>query len=175
MSTPLRVVLDTNVVLSALVFGGGLAGRMRVGWQQGGFVPLASTATVQELVRVLAYPKFRLSKQQQDELLADYLPYTQTVRIGQPPPSVPECRDPLDVQFMHLAVAGKAKVLVSGDRDLLALADVFEKTCGCPIANLDTFLRRYTLPLEQYTAERVREFDAAESKLAAVRPKSPKK
>ena len=54
MSAPLRVVLDTNVVLSALVFGGGLAGRLRVGWQQGVFVPLASTATAQELMRVLA-------------------------------------------------------------------------------------------------------------------------
>ena len=59
MSAPLRVVLDTNIVLSALVFGGGAAGRLRVAWQQGAVLPLASTATVQELVRVLAYPKFR--------------------------------------------------------------------------------------------------------------------
>lgn len=143
MSIPVRVVLDTNVVLSALVFGGGTAGRTRLGWQQGVFVPLASTATVTELVRVLAYPKFRLSKLEQDELLADYLPYTQAVRIPQPPPTVPECRDPLDVPFMQLAVAGKAKVLVSGDRDLLALAGVFEKTCGCPILSLDAFARTF--------------------------------
>ena len=71
------MVLDTNVVLSALVFGGGQAGRLRLAWQQGAFVPLVSTATAQELVRVLAYPKFRLSKSDQDELLADYLPYAQ--------------------------------------------------------------------------------------------------
>ncbi len=44
---------------------------------------------------------------------------------------------------MHLAVAGKAKVLVSGDRDLLALADVFETTCGCPIVSLDAFVRTF--------------------------------
>src|SRR5450830_1485593 len=112
MSAPLRVVLDTNVVLSALVFGGGTAGRLHLGWQQGVFVPLASTATVQELMRVLAYPKFRLSKLEQDELLADYLPHTQAVRIPEPPPPVPKCRDLLDVPFMHLAVAGKTKVLV---------------------------------------------------------------
>lgn len=143
MSIPVRVVLDTNVVLSALVFGGGTAGRLRLGWQQGVFVALASTATVKELVRVLAYPNFRLSKLEQDELLADYLPHTQAVRIPQPPPTVPECRDPLDAPFMHLAVAGKAKVLVSGDRDLLALADVFEKTCGCPILSLDAFARTF--------------------------------
>ena len=42
MSAPLRVVLDTNIVLSALVFGGGAAGRLRVAWQQGALLPLAS-------------------------------------------------------------------------------------------------------------------------------------
>jgi len=90
MTSPMRVVLDTNVVLSALVFGGGTAGRLRLSWQQGVFVPLASTATAQELVRVLAYPKFRLSKLEQGELLADYLPHTQVVRMvssaREPPP-----------------------------------------------------------------------------------------
>ena len=168
MSVPLRVVLDTNVVLSALVFGAGMAGRLRIGWQQGVFVPLVSTATVQELIRVLAYPKFHLSRLEQDELLADYLPHTQAVRIPQPRPTVPECRDPMDVPFMYLAVAGKAKVLVSGDRDLLALADVFEKTSGCLIVNLDSFLRVYSLPSEGYTLARIKEFDDAEAKLARL-------
>lgn len=141
MTSPMRVVLDTNVVLSALIFGGGQSGRLRLGWQQGAFVPLASTASVQELVRVLAYPKFRLSKSDQDELLADYLPYAQTVRIPQPPPTVPECRDPLDVPFMHLAVAGKAHALVSGDKDLLVLSDAFKQASGCLIVTIDTFLK----------------------------------
>ncbi len=168
MSAPLRVVLDTNVVLSALVFGAGTAGRLRRGWQQGVFALLVSTATVQELIRVLAYPKFRLSKLEQDELLADYLPHAQAVRIPVPPPNVPKCRDPLDVPFMHLAVAGKAKVLVSGDRDLQALADVFEKASGCLIVNLDSFLRVYSMPSEEYTLARIKEFDGAEAKLARL-------
>lgn len=143
MSAPVRVVLDTNVVLSALVFGGGAAGRVRRAWQQGSLLPLASTATVQELVRVLAYPKFRLSQADQDELLADYLPYTETVRIPQPPPQVPACRDALDAPFMHLAVAGKAHVLVSGDKDLLAIDAEFERASGCPILTLDAFSQAY--------------------------------
>lgn len=168
MSAPSRVVLDTNVVLSALVFGAGTAGRLRVGWQQGGFVPLVSTAIVQELIRVLAYPKFRLSRLEQDELLADYLPHTEAVRIPEPPPTVPECRDSLDVPFLHLAVAGKANVLVSGDRDLLALADGFENSSGCLIVNLDSFVRVYSLPPEEYTLARIKEFDDAQAKLAAV-------
>jgi putative PIN family toxin of toxin-antitoxin system len=143
MSAAVRVVLDTNVVLSALVFRGGAAGQVRQAWQRGQLLPLASTATVQELVRVLAYPKFRLSPVEQDELLADYLPYAETVRIPQPPPRVPNCRDVLDLPFMHLAVAGKAQVLVSGDLDLLAIAAEFERASSCPIMALDVFCQTY--------------------------------
>ena len=143
MSTAVRVVLDTNVVLSALVFRGGAAGQVRLAWQRGLVLPLASTPTVQELVRVLAYPKFRLSQAEQDELLADYMPYAQNVRIPQPPPMVHDCRDVLDLPFMHLAVAGNAQVLVSGDRDLLAIAAEFEQASSCPIMALDVFCQSY--------------------------------
>jgi putative PIN family toxin of toxin-antitoxin system len=142
MSTPLRVVLDTNVVLSALVFGGGKAGQLRAAWQQGRFVPLASAATVQELMRVLAYPKFRLTAPEQKELLADYVPFVETVRVPHPPPLVPPCRDSFDLPFLHLAVAGHADVLVSGDRDLLDVAAVFAQQGGCPICELSDFLVR---------------------------------
>lgn len=117
-----RVVLDTNAVVSALVFAGGPAARLRRAWQSGALLPLVGNATVQELMRVLAYPKFRLDAQAQQELLADYLPWTEVVRVPSPPPRVPECRDPNDLPFLHLAVAGRADALVTGDADLLALA-----------------------------------------------------
>jgi putative PIN family toxin of toxin-antitoxin system len=119
---PARVVLDTNVVLSALVFVKGPTARLRTAWQRGDIVPLASTATVQELVRVLAYPKFRLDAAARQELLADYLPCARVVSIAQPPPAVPACRDAFDLPFLQLAVAGSADALVTGDADLLALA-----------------------------------------------------
>lgn len=143
MSAAVRVVLGTNVVLSALVFRGGAAGQVRQAWQRGVVLPLASTATVQELVRVLAYAKFRLSHAERDELLADYLPYAETVRIPQPPPVVPDCRDVLDLPLMHLAVAGKAQVLVSVDRDLLNIAAEFERASSCPIMALDVFCQSF--------------------------------
>ena len=132
-----RVVLDTSVVLSALVFGGGNPGRLRAAWQAKRCLPLASTATVQELVRVLAYPKFQLDAGAREELLADYLPYTRTVRIPAPPPMVPVCRDPFDVPFLHLAAVGRARSLVTGDRDLLALAG----SAPFAILTLDAFIQ----------------------------------
>lgn len=120
----MRVVLDTNVVLSALVFAGGQAARLRKTWQTGGFVPLVSTATAQELVRVLSYPKFRLDAREREELLGDYLPWADVVDIPNPPPGVPDCRDPDDHAFLVLAAAGQADAIVTGDADLLDMADL---------------------------------------------------
>jgi len=137
---PPRVVLDTNVELSALLFGAGPTARVRTGWQAVRFVPLASTATAQELVRALGYPKFRLSAAEQAELLADFIPWVEVVEIPNPPLQVPPCRDPLDLPFLHLAVAGKARALASGDRDLLALAGARGL---CPVLTVDAFCRQY--------------------------------
>ena len=140
MKPPSRVVLDTNVVLSALVFGGGSASRVRASWQAGRFLPLVSTATARELVWVLAYPKFQLSPADQEELLADYLPWALVVRVPEPPPEVPACRDPFDLPFLHLAVAAKAHALVSGDRDLLALAGA---PGLCPVLGIEAFCEKF--------------------------------
>jgi putative PIN family toxin of toxin-antitoxin system len=136
------VVLDTNVVVSALLFRSGPAARIRAGWQEGHFVPLASGATARELVRVLAYPKFKLAAHEQEDLLADYMPWVRVIRIPDPPPAVPACRDPLDMAFLHLAAAGKAHALVSGDRDLLALAGA---RGVCPVLAVDAFCRQFVV------------------------------
>lgn len=133
-----RVVIDTNLVLSALVFRGGPAAQMRRCWQEGRCQPLVSTATTHELIRVLSYPKFKLSLDQQHELLADYLPYSRSVRLPQPPPVVPACRDPFDTPFLQLGVAGKAHALVTGDQDLLALDGQLPFPVQTAAAFLDT-------------------------------------
>lgn len=137
MSRPPRVVLDTNLVLSALVFVQGRLVALRHAWQSGQCIPLVSRATTAELIRVLAYPKFKLGDDDQQELLADYLPWCPTVRIPNPPPVTLDCRDPFDQPFLQLAVAGKADYLVSGDQDLLILADCFD----CPIVSAEQFIK----------------------------------
>ncbi len=133
---PPRVVIDTNLVLSALVFAQGRLMPLRQAWQAHRIQPLVSRVTAAELIRVLAYPKFRLTLEEQRELLADYLPYCKTVRIPEPPPKTPACRDPFDVPFLQLALAGKARALVTGDRDLLSLARGF----ACPILSAEQFI-----------------------------------
>lgn len=136
MTRPPRTVLDTNLVLSALVFREGRLAALREAWQGRRVVPLVSRATAAELIRVLAYPKFKLSAEEREELLADYLPHCTTVRVPQPPPKTPDCRDPFDRPFLELAAAGRADYLVTGDRDLLSLAGRFV----CPIVTAEELL-----------------------------------
>jgi putative PIN family toxin of toxin-antitoxin system len=129
MSRAPTVVLDTNVVLSAVLFSDGRLAALREAWSQGRCRPLASQATVSELIRALAYPKFQLSEQEQRELLTDYLPSCTTVRMPDKSVRIPACRDSRDRPFLELALVGKADYLVTGDKDILSLAEGF----ACPI------------------------------------------
>jgi len=131
-----RVAFDATTVVSALLFSRGRLGWLRQHWREKACVPLISRPTVAELTRVLGYPKFQLSRAEQQELLADYLPYCEVIAATGRCPVL--CRDAKDQPFLDLAEAGEAEVLVSGDRDLLALG-------GCtsfPIENPEAYFRR---------------------------------
>lgn len=83
-------------------------------------MPLVSHATTAEITRVLGYPKFRLTLDEQQELLADYLLSCEVIKATTPCPV--RCRDRKDQPFLDLAYTGRTDVLVSGDQDLLVLA-----------------------------------------------------
>jgi putative PIN family toxin of toxin-antitoxin system len=82
---------------------------------------LAET-TARELLRVLAYPKFRLQSVDRERLLEDLLPWCESW-VAAIPSSQYRVRDPDDQVFLDLALAAATPVLVSGDADLLALND----------------------------------------------------
>jgi putative PIN family toxin of toxin-antitoxin system len=137
--TPPRVVLDTNVVVSALVFRAGALAWLREAWRAGALVPLVSRATVDELLRVLSYPKFRLSQSHIEELLALYLPFAQVVLEAASQTAVPECRDADDQKFLDLAYLSEADHLITGDRALLDMAAVVT----VPIITPAEFMARF--------------------------------
>jgi putative PIN family toxin of toxin-antitoxin system len=115
-----RVVFDTNVALSALLFPISRLAWLRAHWRESGAVPLVSPATVLELMRVVAYPKFGISEQYRMETLALYLPYCESLNPADK--CSIECRDFKDQSLLDLAHSGKADVLVTSHEDLLALA-----------------------------------------------------
>jgi putative PIN family toxin of toxin-antitoxin system len=124
MSVP-RVVLDTNCLVSALIFSRGKFAWLREAWQAKRFIALASHDTVSELLRVLHYPKFKLSRDEQETLLAEFLPYVETIRLESTPEGLPAIRDADDIIFLALATVAEADALISGDGDILAVKAQF--------------------------------------------------
>ena len=117
----LRVVLDTNALVSALLFGGE-PGRLVPLWERGRIVPLVSREVLLEYVRVLGYPKFGLAPEDVKGLIEEHvLPFADMITVDETPGVIPE--DPADDKFLALAVAGGSRLLISGDKHLLALRE----------------------------------------------------
>ena len=112
-------VIDTNVVVSALLFGG-TPGKLVDLWKKGKIRPLITEEIMAEYIRVLTYPKFKLSEEEINYVIhQEILPFFNVVK-SKPGPSIIK-EDPDDDKFIQCAKAGKAKVIISGDRHLLAL------------------------------------------------------
>ena len=127
----MRVVLDTNVVVSAGLFTSGRLAWLRAAWKSGATSPLIDSAGADELISVLAYPRFQLSESDIGELLGDYLPWTDVVVVEAGPApdltaddNLPTCRDQADQKFLALASISAADALVTGDRALLEMVDL---------------------------------------------------
>jgi uncharacterized protein len=113
----MRVVLDTNVFVSA-VLGGALA-ELLPAWRAGHFTLVVSDEIVGEYHRVLSRPKFGLSEDVVDDIIglvfrsAEFFTPSERLNIVR--------EDPSDNKFIEAAVAGGADLIVSGDSHLLNL------------------------------------------------------
>jgi len=132
----LLAVLDTNTVVSALLFRG-VTNILVSLWQNGKFIPVVSKEIVEEYLKVFAYPKFGLSDEEVKNLIEhQLLPFARPVIIKNIPKVVSE--DPSDNAFLGCAHAGKCKYLVSGDHHLLDL----KSYKGISIISAGTFLSK---------------------------------
>lgn len=123
----MRLVIDTNILISALLAGTLLPAHLIVLWREGRFDLLTSDAQLDEMMRVTRYPKIR-------ERLAPALAGRLVNEIRDLAvlltdlPAVTASPDPNDNYLLAMAASGSADFLVTGDkRDLLALK-LFEGT-----------------------------------------------
>jgi putative PIN family toxin of toxin-antitoxin system len=117
----LRVVLDTNVLVSGLAYPAGIPGRIVNAWQQGGLGVVLSKYILEEMVRVL--PKLSRNRRSPAEIrdLADsFLFMAEIVEPGGE--GYEALRDKADEQVLGTLLAARADYLITGDKDLLALA-----------------------------------------------------
>jgi len=136
MSDP-RLVFDTNVVVSAVLFLATVPARaLELGQAVGRL--LVSDETVEELRRVLMRTKFDryVRSDERARFLGRVLDDAMLVEIIE---SIDDCRDPKDNKFLELAVSGVATHLDTGDDDLLVLHPFRGVAIVTPQAFLDEF------------------------------------
>lgn len=119
----IRAVLDSNILVSAMIARGGPPHRIIRAWSEGAFELLVSPKLIAELAGVLARPKFQ--PQTGEGRAAAYVAAITAGSIWIEDPENPPrtSPDPDDDYLIALAAAGGAEVIVSGDRHLLDLAD----------------------------------------------------
>ncbi|MGE4339091.1 MAG: putative toxin-antitoxin system toxin component, PIN family [Pigmentiphaga sp.] len=117
----LRVVLDTNVLVSGLAYPGSVPGRIVAAWRQGGLDVALSHYILDELARVLPrLPRVRMTPVEIRDL-ADSLMFLADI-VEPNGVQDGELRDPADQPVLLTLLASKAQYLITGDKDLLALA-----------------------------------------------------
>ncbi len=131
-------VIDTNVPVSALLFGG-KPGRLIDLRKNRRLQPFLSAEMIDELIRVLAYPKFDLSEKEIDSILhPQILPFFDVVEISKEPSIIED--DPHDDMFLQCAEAAGATYIISGDQHLLALTSYKKILILTPAKFLDTIV-----------------------------------
>lgn len=117
----MRLVIDTNILISALLAGTSLPAHLIMLWREGRFDLLTSADQLDELMRVTRYPKLRerLAPALAGRLINELRDIAIVVKKL---PVVTVSPDPYDNDLLAMAAAGSADFLVTGDkRDLLAL------------------------------------------------------
>ncbi len=136
----MRVVLDTNVLISALLFSGITAELVPL-WQRGTITVLLSREILEEYLQVLAYPKFQLSEGEIKELIEEeLLAFVQIIKPGMRVHVIKQ--DPSDNKFLECAVAGRAGAVISGDKVLLAIRHYRQVRSRTPSQFLKAFYRQ---------------------------------
>lgn len=135
--TAIKVVLDTNTLVSALLFKGNLSKIVDL-WKNRTIAPIFSQETFREFKSVLEYPKFSLAEQEiKITLEEEVLPYFEVIDITGRFKGA--CRDPDDDKFISCALAASADIIVSGDKDLLDLGNYK----SVRIISASEFLKRF--------------------------------
>jgi putative PIN family toxin of toxin-antitoxin system len=132
-----RVILDTNILVSGLMFPETIPGTAVAAWREGRFDLVLPLAQLEEIGRVLAYPKIRRILQWDDEAIGRFLRQLYLrAEVVEPAAHAVEVRDSGDVHVLQALAAGTAELLITGDGDLLALRERY------PIETPAQFVKR---------------------------------
>ena len=124
----MRIVLDTNVLVSGLMFPGGPPGQIVGAWFDAQFDVVSSREQLEEVARVLTYPKIRRILKWDEHRIEQFVEglYLKMDMVTTDLPDVADLRDATDLPILAAYVSANAEVLVTGDQDLLVLRDRYQ-------------------------------------------------
>lgn len=117
---PVRVVIDTNLLVSYLLTAGETISRIIAAWESGQIIPVVSPPILVELTDVLERPRLRQHMVRAPHILIDLLTQEALLTSGEFQVTGIS-RDPKDDKFLACAIEGRAAYIVTGDADLLVL------------------------------------------------------
>ena len=121
--TPKRVIYDTSAILSSMTPVPN-RGSIIWHWMQSRVTQVVvSDYLITELATKLAEPRFRLTPEQQDSIITEYLHHA--LAFNQVPQSGVHCRDPQDIPVLDLAIWQHIDAIITTDPDLLELDGEF--------------------------------------------------
>jgi len=122
-----KVVLDTNVLLSGLMTTEGTPARILATWYEARFDVVMSLEQLSEISRTLSYPKIQRKLKWDDQRIEQFLRqlYIRAEVVESHSTSIQVPRDTGDTPILATLIASGADVLVSGDHDLLELRGTY--------------------------------------------------
>ncbi|HSB00597.1 MAG TPA: putative toxin-antitoxin system toxin component, PIN family [Anaerolineales bacterium] len=136
----MRVVIDTNILASALIRRQGTTGQVLQHLRDKRFIIIYSVPLLVELVEVLSRPQIQQKYHLQvDDITALINLIRLRGELVSPKREINACRDASDNKFLKAAVEGKVDAILSGDADLLEMKE-FE---AIPILRVAEFLTRF--------------------------------
>jgi len=131
-----RVVLDTNVLISGIFFSGPPA-KILSHWRKGNFIAVISEPIILEYTRVAKEISQKFTQIEITEILGLFILNSEIIDPGGL--EIRECEDLADNKFLECAIAGGCEVIVSGDKHLLKMSEFH----GVKILKPRDFLDKY--------------------------------
>lgn len=118
----MRAVLDTNIIVSAVLIRRGNEDRILQAWRRRAFELVLSVPILTELAHVMFYDKIKKARWMTDKQISFlFEAFEKESLIVEPKKNITICRDSSDNKFLEAAVTAAAHCIVTGDKDLLDL------------------------------------------------------
>jgi putative PIN family toxin of toxin-antitoxin system len=134
----LKVVVDTNVLISGIFFSGAPSEILRA-WRSGKLQICITPEIIDEYMKVTGTLAEQFPHIETNQILTLIIAHSEVIQA--PPLSHQVCQDPYDDKFLACALAAESKLIISGDKHLLKLSEYQGVTILSPRAFVEQYLK----------------------------------